>query len=333
MTASPLGVGIIGAGRVAGNHVKACLGVPAVALRAVAEVDAARLEQFVAQHAETGVQGHRDYQELLARPDVQLVIVTLPHWLHAQAVCDAAEAGKHVLVEKVMALSLEECDRMIEAARRKGVKLAVGQTHHFHPVPVTAKKAIDSGRYGRVVWGTEQAYSPRREGSNPAWFFDRARGGGQLLANGVHFVDRLLWTVGSRPVSVSGIVGTYFNDYPADDGAVALIRFDTGQVATMHLTGHYHSYSQAGAEYTCTGGFLRYTWGEVWATDPGTPDSKELVKLPVEPGNGFVRQLEDVVGAIAQDRAPAVPGEWGRLVCSVLFALEDSARSGHEVAL
>jgi predicted dehydrogenase len=333
MASSTLGVGILGAGRVAGSHARAALQVPGVALRAVAEIDEARRHEFVQEYATSGVRAYADYRELLQQPDVELVLVALPHWLHAPATVDAAVAGKHVLVEKPMALSLDECDRMIEAARRHGVTLAVGQTHHFHAVPVAAKQLLDSGRFGRMVWGSEVAYSPRRAGSNPAWFFDRARGGGQLLANGVHYIDRLLWTIGARPAAVSAIVGTYFNNYPADDGCVAFIRFDTGQVATLHLSGHYHAYAQAAAEYMCTRGLVRYTGSEIWTTNPDDLESKALVSVPVERSNGFAAQLQDVVEAIRQGRPPAVPGEWGRLVMAVLFAAEESSRTGRAVRL
>jgi phthalate 4,5-cis-dihydrodiol dehydrogenase len=328
-----LGIGIIGAGRVAVSHTRAAKSVSGVALRAVAEIDAQRLAGFLAEHGGEGVRGYGDYHELLRSPDIDLVIVALPHWLHASCAIDAAEAGKHILVEKPMALSLEECDRMIAAARRNGVVLAVGLTHHFHPVPSFARQLLRSGRFGAIVWGSEVAYSPRRFGSNPLWFFDRAKGGGQLLANGVHYIDRLMWTIGARPVAVSAIVGTFFNEYPADDGAVLFIRFDTGQAATLHLTGHYHAFSSAAAEYMCTRGFVRYTGREVWTTDPENLDARELVAVPVPPGNGFVRQLEDVARAIREGGEPAVPGEWGRQVMAVLFAAEESARMGREVRL
>jgi predicted dehydrogenase len=347
-------IGIVGAGRVAGSHADAARAVDGVALRAVAEVDEARREAFLARYGSAGeMRAYADYRDLLSQDDIDLVIVTLPHWLHAEAAEAAAEAGKHVLLEKPMALSLAECDRIIDAARRSGVVLAVGQTHHFHTVPVEAKRLLDTGRFGRIIWGTELAYSPRRYGSNPEWFFDRAKGGGQLLANGVHYVDRLLWTIGgptdaaataapvrARPVAVSAIVGTYFNRheprYQADDGAVLFIRFDTGQAATLHLTGHYQGMSRSGAEYVCERGMVRYDGREVQATNPDDPDDREYHTVTIDPArrtSGFAAQLADVAEAIRQGRRPAVPGEWGRLVMQVLFAAEESSRTGREVGL
>lgn len=346
-----LGIGMIGAGRVAANHDRAAREVAGVALRAVAEIDDARRSEFIEKHAVAGgepVTGYANYHDLLARDDIQLVIIALPHWLHAEATLHALEAGKHVLVEKPMAMSLDECNRMIAAAERAGRVLAVGQTHHFHPIPAQAKALLDSGRFGRIAWGTEVMYAPRRYGSNAPWFFDRQRGGGQLLANGVHFVDRLCWTIGStgggptdtmpaapdraQPVAVKALVGTFFNDYPADDGAVVFIQFDTGQVGTMHLTGHFAGAPRYEAEYVCARGMVKYG-RELFATNPEDPDDTQYHAVPVEPANGFGRQLANVAAAIRERRAPAVPGSWGRLVMSILFAAEESSRSGREVLL
>lgn len=355
-----LGVGIIGTGRVAASHAAACGHVDGVALRAVADLAPDRLSAFLARLAERQqdqsgaaadappIATHTDYATLLAQPDVDLVVVTLPHRLHAQVTIDALTAGKHVLVEKPMAMTLDECDRMIATAREARRLLAVGLTHHFHPVPAAAKALLDTGRFGRIAWATEVLYAQRRFGSNPDWLFDRREGGGQLLGNGVHFVDRLCWTIGStgggpdsptpsapdraRPVAVKALVGTFFNDYPSDDGSVLFIQFDTGQVATLHLTGHYAGAPRYEAEYVCKQGMVRYG-RDLEATNPDDPDDAAYHPISVEKHNGFTRQLANVAAAIRENRPPAVPGEWGRMIMAILLAAEESSRTGREVRL
>ena len=347
-----LGIGIAGTGRVAASHARAITEVDGVALRAVAEIDAARRAAFLQEHAAgpgaEPVRGYGDLEDLLAQDDVEVVIAALPHKLHAPVTIRALQAGKHVLVEKPMAITLDECDAMLAAARQAGRYLAVGLTHHFHPVPAAAKALLDSGRYGRIVWATERYYQQRRYGTGPLWLFDRAEGGGQLLANAVHFVDRLCWTIGStggnpggtvpsapdraRPVAVKALVGTFFGDYSGDDGVALFIQFDTGQVATLHLTGHYAGAASYEAEYVCTRGMVRYG-RDLLATNPDTPDDASYSPVPYEKHNGFARQLADVAGAIQERRPPLVPGEWGRLVQSVLLAAEESSRTGREVRL
>lgn len=350
----PVGIGIVGAGRVAESHARAAHETGAVQLRAIAEVDEARRAAFASVYAGPDGPLHavaRD-AELFEREDVELVIVALPHWLHGEAVVRALEAGKHVLVEKPMAITLDECDRMIEVARAHHRVLIVGQTHHFNGLASGAKALLDSGRWGRIVWGTETVYAPRRYGSQPPWIFDRDKGGGQLFSNGVHYIDRLCWTIGStggsatsdlptspdraRPVAVKALVGTFFNDYPAarpaDDGAVVFIQFDTGQVGTIHLTGHYAGAHRSECEYVCTRGMVKYG-PALYATNPDDPDDATYHDMPYERDRGFRAQLLNAAAAVRGERPAAVPGEWGRLVISVLLAAEESSRTGREVLL
>jgi predicted dehydrogenase len=138
-------------------------------------------------------------------------------------------------------------------------------------------------------------------------------------------------------VSVNAIVGTYFNGhepaYRADDGSLLFIRFDTGQVATVHLTGYYQGIRDGFSEYCCQKGMLKYTGQQILTTNPEDPEDYEYHEVPVEGGMGFVPQMADMVGAVRTGRSPAVPGEWGRLVMQVLLGAEQSARSGREIRL
>jgi phthalate 4,5-cis-dihydrodiol dehydrogenase len=327
--AGTLGLGIVGAGRVASNHARAAQRLDDVALRAIAEVDDSRRTAFAQEYA-CAAEGSLD--ALLRRDDVDLVVLSLPHRLHADAAIQALQGGKHVLVEKPMAMSVEECDRMIAAAQAAGRLLAVGLTHHFHPVPAAARDLIRSGQLGRLVWATETQYGQRRLGSNPAWLFDRAEGGGQLLANGVHFIDRLMMLAGSRIVAVKALVGSFFNTYPSDDGTLAYFQFANGAAGTLALTGHYSGAPTSLAQAVCAKGMLRYG-KELEATDPDQPDVEGYRVVPVPPANGFARQLQNVAAAIRGEAVLEVPGEWGRDVMRTLFACEESSRSGREVVL
>ena len=324
-----LGLGIVGAGRVAASHAHAAQQLDGVALQAIAEVDEARRATFAQQY---DCAGEHSLDALLRRDDVDLVVLALPHRLHADAAIQALQAGKHVLVEKPMAMSVEECDRMLAAAQSAGRLLTVGLTHHFHPVPAAARDLIRSGRLGRLVWATETQYSQRRLGSNPAWLFERSEGGGQLLANGVHFIDRLMMLAGSPVVAAKALVGSFFNAYPSDDGILAYFQFANGAAGTLALTGHFSGASTSLAQAVCTKGMLRYG-KELEATDPDRPDAEAYQVVPVPPANGFVRQLQNVTTAIRGEGVLEVPGAWGRDVMRALFACEESSRSGREVMI
>ena len=148
--------------------------------------------------------------------------VVLGHQLHHRLTVDACNAGKHVLVEKPMALSLEQCDDMIEAAANNNVKLMVGQTQHFYGTSLKAKEILDSGQLGPLM--TVVCYMSKNwnHASRPPQYRSRFHGGGMWLANGVHVVDRLTWLMASQAVSVSASMGTRAHYQAADDTATAL---------------------------------------------------------------------------------------------------------------
>jgi predicted dehydrogenase len=179
-----VGVGIVGAGFVAGLHAEALGRVPGAKVVGVASATPGRAEAFAAQH---GIpHGYADYRVLLERPDVQMVTLALPNDLHCQVTVDAAAAGKHVVCEKPMALNLAECDRMIAACEAAGVKLMYAEELCFAPKYVRAKQLADEGALGRVylVKQSECHYGPHAD-----WFWDVNRsGGGVLMDMGCHSI-------------------------------------------------------------------------------------------------------------------------------------------------
>ncbi|MGH2370174.1 MAG: Gfo/Idh/MocA family protein, partial [Chloroflexota bacterium] len=122
------GVAIIGTGRISGAHARAAQNVPTARLVAASEVDEARGQAFAERW---GCEVVPDYHDLLARDDVQIVSLTLPHFLHCPVAIDAANAGKHIIIEKPMANSVDECERMIESAQKNRVKLFTAHTEEF----------------------------------------------------------------------------------------------------------------------------------------------------------------------------------------------------------
>ncbi len=330
--AGVIGLGIIGAGRAGELHVKAAGQSAAVRYVGVSEVDAQRREAFVSRY---GGEGFSNYQDLLARDDIHLVVVALPHHMHATVACDVAAAGKHVLVEKPMATTLEECDTMIAAAAKAGVQLNVGQTYHFHPTSAAAHKRLSEGAIGPVVMGLEVLHSSRHPGTQPAWIMTAAAGGGQLFSNGIHQVDRALWLTGARPIGVQAAIGTSFfsGEIEVDDHSHLWIAFEGGATASVLTTGYRSGAPAFYGEYVGVAGMLRVDSELKLATG----EDRAYRSVPVEQAggfiDGFVRQL-DAVGHAVETGAPApVPGEWGKRVLSVLLAAQASARTGKAVAL
>ncbi len=326
-----VGLGVIGAGRAGALHVTAANKVEGVRYVGVAEVDDDRRAAFVARH---GGASFRDYRDLLANDAVQLVVVALPHHLHADVTGDAARAGKNVLVEKPMATSLEECDRMIAAARQSGVFLHIGQTYHFHPTTAEARRVMEGGEIGEVVMGLEVLHSARHPGSQPSWIMTAAGGGGQLFSNGIHQVDRALWLVESRPVSVRAQVGTHFfaGEIDVDDASHMWIAFENGATVSILTTGFRAGAPSFFGEYVGNAGMLRVDQ-ELRVASGAERAYRTVPVEAAEFSDGFVRQLDAVARAIERGGPAPVSGEWGREVLAVLLAAVESSRSGREVAL
>src|SRR5262249_51789709 len=143
-----LSIGIIGAGRVSTAHARSATALEQTRAAGVAEVDPERRERFAREYE---CPGFERYQELIEQPGIDAVVVALPHWLHAEVTIAALEAGKHVLLEKPMAMTVEECDRMIAAEERSGRKLMVGHSQHFFPVNLAVRALLETGEIGRIV--------------------------------------------------------------------------------------------------------------------------------------------------------------------------------------
>ena len=188
----------------------------------------------------SGAVAYDDYAALCADAAVDAVYVATPHALHAPCAIAAARAGKHVLVEKPMALSLNECDAMIAAARDAGVALVVGHSHGADPPVQKARALIDSGAYGRVrmltaLNFTDYLYRPRRPEE-----LDTARGGGAVFNQAAHQVDVVRRLAGAPVRSVRAVAGAWDAARPTEGAYTALLTFDGGAAASLTYSGYAH---------------------------------------------------------------------------------------------
>jgi predicted dehydrogenase len=328
-----LGVGIIGFGRVGHGHVRAAQNVPDVRLVAVAELD----EQRRRMAAEIGCcETVADYRALLDRPDVHIVMIGLPHWLHERVALDAAQAGKHIFVEKPMAMEVDECDRMIEATRRAGVKLMVGHSQHYNAYNRLAKQLIDSGELGELVYMTLHWSKPLGLESRPAWGMDRSKGGGMLQMNGAHMIDVMRWFAGQPIVAVKGRVGNFiFGDrVKADDSFIGLLEFEGGLQATIQHAAYLNGVEHYQHDVVGSRAMLKVA---SYPPQQGCWVSRKGAWVPLEPPKGqrlgMAGELADLVQAIVDDREPPITGEYGREIVAAMSALEQSTSTGREVRL
>ncbi|HLZ07355.1 MAG TPA: Gfo/Idh/MocA family oxidoreductase, partial [Chloroflexota bacterium] len=328
------GTAVLGLGRVGPAHARVVAANPRARLVAIADADAAKLEQTAAGFP--GCAALADYRAALARDDVQAVVICLPHWLHERAALDAVAAGKHVLIEKPLANSLEECDRIAAAVHASPITFTVGHTQHFYPIVVAAKQLLDGERVGRTIMAIDSWYKPHNPELRPPWLLDRKLGGGMLLMDGTHMIDRLLWHLGGKVVSVKAMNGNpVYPEIAADDTAMAFLQFDTGVVATISRIAYRTGITQYGADYFGTNGQLKYRlpYGKHGEVGLWVGQNETWEKVEVANDNSLVAQFDAFLTAIETGQEPAVTVDHGREVIRVMEAIERSGETGREVLL
>ncbi|WP_018465373.1 Gfo/Idh/MocA family protein [Calidithermus timidus] len=325
------GVGIIGAGWFGSEHAKALSSVAEARLVAVC---GAKLESAQAFAQRYGGRAFSAPEELLADPEVDVVLIATPHHLHADLAIQAAQRGKHILLEKPMAPSLEECDRILAAVHQAGVKLMLGHLSHFERPFVRAKEILQSGELGEPVLGHSTFAKFWMEHNRRPWHLDRGTGGGMMLTAGIHGLDRLMWLIGSRVSSVAAQFGTHFHAQQADDTGALFLRFTSGAAGTLSSVGYAQGAPSFALEITATRGRLHVdpTRGvfvgrnQVWRE---VPDSLET-QWPQKP---LIAEWNSFIQAIQNNQEPAVGGSYARHLMQVIFSAEESSKTRREIVL
>ncbi len=237
MIAKPLRIGVAGLGRAFSLMVPAFTLDPRVRVVAGADPRPEARSKFEADFQAPALGSVAALAEL---PDVDVVYVATPHQFHAEHARIAAQQRKHVLVEKPMALSLDDCRSMIEAAREAGVHLIVGHSHSFDAPVLRARELIASGRFGRVrmvtaLNYTDFLYRPRRPEE-----LDSARGGGVVFNQAAHQVDIVRLLAGGRVTGVRGMVGSWDPARPTEGAYSCQLTFESGSFATLVYSGYAH---------------------------------------------------------------------------------------------
>lgn len=352
---APVGVAIVGPGKVAHTHARAVQAIPQARLAAVVGRDPARTQAFADQY---GARAYTDLSALLADRAVQAVILTMPHPAHAEAAVLAAQAGVHVLVEKPMATTVADCDRMLAAADAGGIHLSViSQRRWYEPVQ-RVYQAIQQGRLGKPILGLVTVLGWR----GPEYYaMDTWRGkwveegGGVLVNQTSHQLDLLPWLMGP----IESVFGYWSNlNHPyieVEDTAVVTVRFRSGALGSIvvsnsqnpGLYGKIHIFGANGAAAGVqTDGGSMFVAGVSTSIEPPFNDlwtvPGEAERLPawqaadrargVDVGTHYhTLQLQDFVSALLEGRAPSVTGQEGRAAVELFEAVYRSQREGSPI--
>ena len=323
-----LGVAIFGAGRAGNAHARAISQTAGARLIAVFDADAERAAAFAEDH---GCQAFTSSDEVLRRDDVALVMVALPNFLHERATVDAASAGKHIFLEKPMADTVEECDRMLDAVGRAGVQLLVAHSQRYFGSTIRAREIVQSGELGQPVFATDTWYKNfGLEGRLP-WFLDRATGGGMWLMNGAHMLDRTCWVLDSEVASIRAWIGSPFHQLSADDANLAFVQLRNGLHASIVHAGYRsRGVEKCEVEITCTDGMLIF---DSYSNRLAIERDGAYSPIEVQRVDPFTEELKNLVGAINGTETLRVSPAWGRHIVEVLLAAEESSRTGSEVTI
>jgi myo-inositol 2-dehydrogenase/D-chiro-inositol 1-dehydrogenase/scyllo-inositol 2-dehydrogenase (NAD+) len=274
-----------------------------------------------------------DYREAVALPAADAVVIVTPTFSHCDITCAAAGQGKHVFLEKPMAITVEECRRMGDAAKKAAVKLQVGFMRRFHDEFRTAKGVLESGRMGRVMTVKSVGRGP---GLPAPWMYDIGKSNGILAEVNSHDFDSVRWLAGSDITRVHAEAGNFKcpeakADYPDFyDNAVVALRFDNGAVGTIDGTCPCHYGYDARMEILCENGMLcigsARDRGLTEVTRDGNVIGRTVTSWRGLFREAYVSEMEHFVDCVTRDREPAVTGEDGLKAVQAVVAANESIR-------
>jgi UDP-N-acetyl-2-amino-2-deoxyglucuronate dehydrogenase len=342
---NPLSVAIIGAGNIGHVHVQAIAHVDDAQVTVVCD-EVEPSGRALAQAC--GAEWTPSYEQAVTRADVDVVSVCTPSGTHAEIAVAAARAGKHLLVEKPIDVTLPRVDQIIGAAREAGVKLACVFPYRFMLGVRRVREALDGGRLGRMTmadayvkwYRTQEYYNGSWRGT---WALD---GGGALMNQSIHSIDLVQWLAG--PVeTVFGRTATLSHEMETEDTASAVLTFQSGAMGVIQGATSCWPGDRARVELHGDRGTIVLEEGRIvtWKLAGAAPGEEErMLGLEDSLGSGSQdpkgfsyemhrRQIVDLVQAVTEDRAPAVEGAEGRKAVEVIRAIYRSAEAGQIVRL
>lgn len=328
-------IAVVGLGRIAHSHIDGIRqSADACELAAVVDIDEERAQSVGERY---DVPYYTETDEAFSAPDIDAVVVCIPHHLHAPIAIDAMEAGNHVLVEKVMATSVEAGERMVETAAENDVNLMIGQSRRFFPSLVAAKDRLSEIGHPLNLQYTFACHFDI-ETAPPWWQSEEKTGGLVYPMLGAHSIDYTLWMLDDRePVSVYAKGASNNETFEGDDDATLVIGFDDGTHATNVLSINASPSEHRGLVIGSEGTIAWEQHGDhsgdlvgVASTDleiNGEPVSVE------EDTHNFALQMREFANSIREGRDPEAPGREILTQLRIIEAARQSAKEGNEIRL
>ena len=306
-----LKIAIVGVGIIGKSHLSAIQKVENCSLCALCDLDESRVRELA--HT-LNIPYFLDYREIPRKTDCDAVILNLPHGLHTAAAVFFLEQGCHVLVEKPMANTVEECDEMIHAANRSGKKLAVAHIQRYFEANRIVKSIVDSGELGRFVGCCEQRSVNYFVDSRPRWFLNKKMSGGGIVMNyGAHALDKIKFITGSHVTHIDSLCGNFANDHEVEGHAQFLAKLDNDTAFTVTFSAYtpviYEDvfYFTKGAVRTRNSSTVEICRDGKWERTEISSDGKELE-----------REIDDFVRYVKGEPSTIPTPEYGREIIAAI---------------
>jgi UDP-N-acetyl-2-amino-2-deoxyglucuronate dehydrogenase len=334
-------VALLGCGRISKNHFEAIAKVEGLELVAVADADPERARSA---GTEWKVPHFTSYERMLAESDADVVTIATPSGLHTEQGIAAAQAGKHVVMEKPMAISLTGADALVHACDKAGVQLFVVKQNRLNPPVQLLKRAVDRNRFGRIYmascrvhWARPQEYYDQAPWRG-TWEFD----GGAFMNQASHYVDLIQWIMG--PVeSVMAKTATLARRIETEDSGIAILKFRSGALGTIEVTMLAYprnlegSLTVLGEKGSAKVGGTAVNKIEHWEFAEYDDDDKLVEAANTNPPNvyglGHQGYYRNVLSVLRGEAKPDTDGRAGRKSLELILGIYESAKTGREVPL
>ena len=345
----PFGFGIVGCGMIANFHARAIADIRNAKLVGCFDAVPAAADKFAKAQQ---IESYHKLDDMLANPDIQIITICTPSGAHMDPAVAAAKAGKHVLVEKPLEITLKKCDKIINACEKAGVRCGTIMPSRFSPANIALKDALADGRFGKltlgdtyVKWWRSQEYYDQG-GWRGTWALD---GGGAYMNQAIHNVDLLYWFMGDV-AEVTGITATLAHKrIEVEDVGSAVLRFKNGALGTIEAaTATYPGLLKRTEIHGTEGSVIveqdditlwdfakkhpkdraiHEKYGKGSSTSGGAADPKAISHT------GHMLQFKDFLKAVQEGKKPLVDGHEGRKSVEIILAIYQSSWTGKRVKL
>lgn len=339
---------LIGCGRIATNHIKAAINNK-LELVAVCDVNPEHMQQLLEKHdldKKAEIKRYIDYKQMIQENELTLVSIATESGLHAEIALYCIEKGIHVIIEKPMAMSMEDADKIVALSEKNNVKVAACHQNRFNVAVQKMRQALEAGRFGKLSHGSIHVRWNRNQDYylQAPWRGTWEQDGGALMNQCIHGIDLLRWMLGDEVESVYGVTRQQFHSYlEAEDIGMATIVFKNGAVATIEGTTNVYPQNLEETLYvfgetgTVKLGGKSTNNIDVWdfldETDADLKNKGLEEATSNVYGNGHTSLFADMIRAIEEDRKPYVDARAGRRALEMILAIYKSQKTGEVVKL